>query len=198
MLRLSLWVVLLLCGAHAAAQGPNGIFLIAKPDLTDSNFRQTVVLVTQGQDHSTVGVIINRPSTLKLAEILGNDVETGRYRHPVFLGGPVIGQTLVAVFQSDTPPPAPAFHVLRTLYMSMHPENVRHLLASAGRRYRLYAGFSGWAPRQLESEFDREGWFVLPVDEEMVFRDDTSGLWEELVNRAQALRTRFDSDSYRR
>ena len=194
MFRRPLLIVLLLWGAHAAAQGPNGVFLVAKPELTDSNFRRTVVLVTQTEDYSTVGVIINRPSTLKLAEILGDDFETGSYRHPVFLGGPVIGRTLVAVFQSDAPPPAPAFHVLRRLYMSMHPENVRHLLASEGRRYRLYAGFSGWAPRQLESEFDHEGWLVLPADEEMVFRDDTSGLWEELFNRAQALKTRFRAD----
>ena len=189
--------VLLLGCASAAAQGqgsikPNGVFLVAKPDLGDPNFSRTVVLVTQTEDFSTVGVIINRPTTLKLAQFVADPgLETGKYRDPVFLGGPVMRNALVAVFQSETPPSAAAFHVLPKLYMTMHTDNVKMLLASEGRRYRIFAGFSGWAPRQLESEFDRAGWFVLPADAETVFRADTAGLWGELVERARALKTRY-------
>lgn len=190
MFRLLLWALLLLHAGPGAAQGANGVFLVAKPGLADPNFRRTVVLVTQTADFSTVGVIINRPGTAKLSDILSEDVETAGYRGPVFAGGPVMPRALVAVFHSEVAPAAPAFHVLRTLYMSMHPDNIRRLLASQSGRYRLYTGFSGWAPRQLESEFEREGWFVLPADEEMVFRADTAGLWEELVERARALKTR--------
>ena len=186
--------VLLMCGTLAAAQGqgsskPNGVFLVAKPDLADSNFSRTVVLVTQTEDFSTVGVILNRPTPLKLAQ-LEPGLETAKYRDAVFFGGPVAVKSLVAVFLSETRPPAAAFHVLPKLYMTLHPDNVKMLLASDGRRYRLYAGFSGWAPRQLESEFDREGWFVLPADADTVFRADTAGLWEELVQRVRALKTR--------
>ncbi len=190
--------VLLLWAAAAAAQGtasgPNGVFLIAKPDLLDPNFSRTVVLVTQTEDFSTVGVIVNRPTTLKLSDFPADEgVDTGKYRDRVFLGGPVMRHALVAVFQADNPPAAPAFHVLRKLYMTMHQDNMKELLASTGRRYRLYAGFSGWAPRQLESEFNREGWLVLPADEEIVFRAETEGMWEELLQRAQALKTRSRS-----
>jgi putative transcriptional regulator len=196
MTRLLAACALLLCGTFAAAQGPgatgspNGGFLVAKPHLLDPNFSRTVVLVTQAEDFSTVGVIINRPTMLKLSDFISEGgVETGKYRDRVFLGGPVMRNALVAVFQSETPPAAPAFHVLRKLYLTMHPDNMKALLESTNRRYRLYAGFSGWAPRQLESEFDREGWFVLPADEEVVFRKDTDGIWEELMQRAQALKT---------
>jgi putative transcriptional regulator len=80
--------------------------------------------------------------------------------------------------------------------MTLHPDNVKMLLSSDDRRYRLYAGFSGWAPRQLESEFDREGWFVLPADADSVFRADTAGLWEELVERVRALKTRTPGGPY--
>ena len=196
MKRLAAACALLLCGAFAAAQGPggalpaNGLFLVAKPELTDANFSRTVVLVTQTEDYNTVGVIINRPTTLKLSDFPAVEgFEAGKYVDPVFLGGPVMRQALVAVFQSAAPPRAPAFHVLRRLYMSMHADNLKDLLASGGRRYRIYAGFSGWAPRQLESEFDRAGWFVLPADEDTIFRTDMSGVWEELLKRAQALKT---------
>lgn len=189
--RLAAACALTLWGTIAAAQGPNGVFLVAKPHLLDPNFSRTVVLVTQAEDFSTVGVIINRPTTLKLSDFISEEgVETGRYRDRVFLGGPVMRNALVAVFQSEMPPAAPAFHVLRKLYLTMHPDNMKVLLESTDRRYRLYAGFSGWAPRQLESEFNREGWFVLPADEEIVFRKETDGIWEELLQRAQALKTR--------
>ena len=189
MKRLAAAIVLLACGTFAMAQGPNGVFLIAKPDLADPNFSRTVVLVTQTEDFSTVGVIINRPTTLKLPQFLADPgLDTGKYKDAVFLGGPVMRNALIAVFLSDAPPAAAAFHVLPGLYMTMHTDNVQMLLASDGRRYRLFAGFSGWAPRQLKSEFDREGWFVLPADAETVFRADTAGMWDELVTRAGALR----------
>jgi putative transcriptional regulator len=74
--------------------------------------------------------------------------------------------------------------VLKGLYLSMHPQNIDALIADKDARYRLYAGFSGWAPRQLESEFGRDGWYVLPADEATIFREDMRGLWEELVARA--------------
>jgi len=182
-------------GPIAAAQdkgsgGPNGVFLVAKPELADPNFAKTVVLVTQTEDYSTVGVIINRPTVLKLADFVADPkLDTGKYRDRLYLGGPVMRNALIAVFQSDSRPEAPAFHVLRKLYITMHPDNMLVLLSSEDRRYRLYAGFSGWAPRQLESEFNREGWYVLPADEEVLFRKDTTGVWEEMVARVNALKT---------
>ena len=191
MKRFAAACLLLACATFAAAQGPNGVFLIAKPDLADPNFSRTVVLVTQTEDFSTVGVILNRPTTLTLSQFLADSgLDTGKYKDAVFLGGPVMRNALIAVFLSDAPPAAAAFHVLPGLYMTMHTDNVRMLLASEGRRYRLFAGFSGWAPRQLKSEFDREGWFVLPADAETVFRADTAGMWEELLQRISGLKTR--------
>ena len=162
----------------------NGLFLIAKPSLADPNFAKTVVLVTQTEDASTVGVIINRPSNLTLSQFLSPDFPTQNYRDPIYIGGPVMRQAIVAAFRSDAVPEAPAFHVLKDVYLTLHPDNIQKLLADPKARYRLYAGFSGWAPRQLESEFMRDGWYVLPADEEMVFRKNAEGLWDELVERA--------------
>jgi putative transcriptional regulator len=164
-----------LCPAGAGAQQDqpaNGVLLIAKPELDDPNFSRSVVLVTQAPDYSTVGVILNRPTTV-------------RYEgKPVWMGGPVMRQVVVALFRAEGPPPAAAFHVLKNVYLSMHPQVVDALITDGKARYRLYGGFSGWAPRQLQSEFEREGWYVLPADEATVFREDTTGLWEELVARA--------------
>ena len=172
---------------YAAAQQnlpPNGLFLIAKPTLVDPNFIRTVVLVTQAEDASTVGVIINRPTTLRLSQFLSNEFPTENYRDRIYLGGPVMRQAIVALLRSDTAPAAAAFHVLKDVYLTMHADNLQKLLGDTKAQYRLYAGFSGWAPRQLESEFMRDGWYILPADEKTVFRKDTEGMWKELIDRA--------------
>ena len=173
-----------MCALAQQDQPPNGLFLIARPELLDPNFARTVVLVTQAEDASTVGVIINRPTKLRLQQFLSPEFPTQNYRDPIYSGGPVMRQAIVALFHSDTTPRAAAFHVLKGVYLTMHPDNVQKLLADPAARYRLYAGFSGWAPRQLESEFMRDGWYVLPADAPTLFRKNPEGLWEELVEKA--------------
>jgi putative transcriptional regulator len=185
---------LLLCAAAIAQDaGPaNGLLLVAKPGLGDPRFQETVILVTQTPDYQTVGVILNRPTPAKLSDLISDEALAQSYPDPVFYGGPVMDRTIVALFRSDAAPEAPAFHVLKGLYLSMHPAAIEPLLARPGRRYRLYAGFSAWAPRQLESEMERDSWYVLPATEDMVFRKDTSGMWRELVEKALGKRVRGD------
>jgi len=181
----ALVLVMALLAASAAAQQsdpPNSLLLVAKPELSEPSFRESVVLVTQAADFSTVGVILNRPS---------------QARHPatgatLYLGGPVMLQVVVALLRSDTTPQAPAFHVLQGVYLTMHPQNLEGL-GQDGQRYRLYNGFSGWAPRQLENEIRRGGWYVLPASEELLFRRDTTGMWQELHERARGERAHAQS-----
>jgi len=184
---LLLWAISgIACAADAPnpqSEVPNGALLVARPGLLDPNFRQTVVLVTHRPDGSTVGVILNRPTQIEAAALLPG-LPAERYRDALYFGGPVLRQTVVAVFESESTPETSAFHVLQSIYMSMREEILSRLLEQDGARYRLYLGFSGWAPGQLESEFAREGWYLLPADPGAVFRADTRGLWEELVTRA--------------
>ena len=107
-------------------------------------------------------------------------------RQTIYSGGPVMPRTIVALFRSEGVPPAPSFHVLQGIYLSMHPAIVERLQPP----YRLYAGFAGWTPGQLESEIARDGWYLLPASEELLFRRDSAGMWEELLDRASAHRTR--------
>ena len=169
---LSLLFLAMLAAAQPAER-PNSVLLVAKPNLADPNFQETVVLVTQTPDAQTVGVILNRPTERKLSG------ET------VFFGGPVRRETVVALFQSREQPESPAFQFMRGVYLTMQPETIERLLASPGQRFRLYAGFSGWAPLQLQDELARDGWYVLPASVDLLFRKDTAGLWSELLARAR-------------
>jgi putative transcriptional regulator len=181
-----LWRSVLLATAvlMAHADPLPSILLVAKPGLLDPNFRETVVLVTRASDAQTVGVILNRPIDMKLSE-LSRSPAAANYKESLFFGGPVMGRTLVAVFRSSAPPAAPAFEVTRDVYLSMHPGNIEPLIAGGGGAFRLYTGFSGWAPGQVESEIERAGWYVLPVREDVLFRTNTEGLWRELIEQAQ-------------
>jgi putative AlgH/UPF0301 family transcriptional regulator len=74
----------------------------------------------------------------------------------------------------------------------MHPAIIERLLAAPPAEMRLYAGFSGWAPNQLEAEIAEGGWYVLPASEAIAFRRDTRELWSQLVARAGGARTVAD------
>ena len=128
---------------------------------------------------ATVGVILNRQTPSK------HD-KTG---DPLSFGGPVMREVLVALYRAERQPEAAAFHVLKGVYLTMHPQSIDELLEKdrerSRRSYRLFMGFSGWAPGQLESELARDDWFVLPASAELVFRKDTRGMWEELVRKAR-------------
>jgi len=171
-------------GRDPAAEPPNAVLLVAKPTLLDPNFSQTVVLATQTPDAATVGVILNRPTPLHAADVLPPELPADNYGDAMFFGGPVLREAIVAVFRAETAPEAPAFHLLKDVYMSMHSDTIEALLRGTGERYRLYLGFAGWAPQQLEGELLRQDWYVLPVDEDEIFRDDTRGMWAELLRRA--------------
>jgi putative transcriptional regulator len=158
------WVALgisLSLGAQTQHEPPNGVLLVAKPGLADPNFSQTVVLASQAADGSTVGVILNRPTQAKHERL----------------------------FRSERAPDAAAFPVANGIYLTMHPQNLENLFGDRAARasggYRLFTGFAGWAPGQLQSELAREDWFVLPASAGLLFRDDTSGMWEELVRKAR-------------
>lgn len=175
---------LLVAAAPAAAQQEqpaNGVLLVARPGMQDERFARSVVLVTQLEDGQTLGVILNKPTSAR---------HEGR---PLWFGGPVLPRSVVALFAAGEPPPAPAFHVLKNVYLTMHPQIVDGLLAGEGGRYRLYAGFSAWMPQQLAQELERDAWYVLPAEDALLFRDDMDGLWDELVAKASGPRTKIPS-----
>lgn len=189
-MRCGLFAFLLLAGA-ACAQ-PNGILLVAKPGMIDPNFRQAVVAVARAEDGSTVGVILNRPTASRLAEIAPDLENAGRFADPVSIGGPVMKQVIVAMFVADHEPEERAFQLVPNVYLTLHPRIIERLLAGPGGKVRLFAGFAGWAPRQLEAEMAEGTWYALRATESLLFRQDTSGLWRELVDQASGGRAAND------
>ena len=154
--------------------------------MSDPNFRETVVLVTQGDRDQATGVIVNRPTDRSLAELLPGE-RFKPFSEPIFFGGPVQLQGLFAVFSADKAP-GEALAMLPGLYLALSAGTIDALLGSPPAKIRFFVGYSGWAPGQLRTEMDRGDWLVVDADADTVFLKDSSGLWRDMVRRASALR----------
>lgn len=182
---LCLALTLVAACAAWAQESANGVFLVAQPSLTESTFRRTVILITQRPDGGSLGVIINRPTEVALREAFPKHEHIAAQAQPLYFGGPVQPATLLFLVRSATPPPQ-GIAILRDIYLTTDADWVDSALAT-GRvitAMRAFAGHSGWAPRQLRSEMERQGWYILPADSETLFDSARDGLWSELVRRA--------------
>ncbi len=170
---------------------PNGIFLVAKPRLQDPNFSKTVVLVTQHRADEPMGVIINRPTPFALNELFPENPNLITRGDPVYFGGPVSPLTLVFVFHAAERPKE-ALPVLDDVYMSVSPGLLSELISRPRfpERLKVYAGYAGWAPGQLQNEIRRGDWYVINADAETLFRMEPKNIWPELVKRASSRSTK--------
>jgi putative transcriptional regulator len=184
--------------AWAAEGAPNAIFLVANRDLADPNFAQTVVLVTNPPQGAPIGVIINRPSTDLLADVMPDQPSLKGRKEVLFLGGPVARQGLVFLVRSPKPP-AEALLVLPNVFFVSDPDVIESLLKRKNplEGVRVYAGYSGWGPGQLQNEIARGDWYVAPADAATVFDKDPKGIWPDLVERASSKPTNYREDGRR-
>ena len=157
-----------------------GKLLIAGPTLWDPNFRRTVLLIGHHDDEGAVGVILNRASETSVAEAVPPLSILVPADEPVFLGGPVQPDAAVVVADFVDPSAADflAFDTIGFLPSETHAD-----VGVAVRRARVFAGYAGWGPGQLEAEMDEGSWVVEPARAGDVFSTDPSRLWEDVLRR---------------
>jgi len=197
MIRLARCVVLLLClhllllalPASAVETDAPAVFLVAKPELQDPNFAQSVVLVVFPKEGGPVGVIINRPTKLSLKEGFPEQPQLKDRSDALYFGGPVKTNGLMFLFRGGCPGDN-AFPVIDDLYLSGDGELLHRLLAQkAIPVQRFFLGYAGWSGPQLEHEIALGAWFVIEADLDTVIRADPKTLWRDLIRRATAVKT---------
>lgn len=186
-IRIATIVVAMSAPVVMAAELANGIFLVAKREMRDPRFRETVVLVTQPPQGGPFGVIVNRPLSQLLSEAFPKQAALKGRKDVVFRGGPVASGRLLFLVRTSNPP-ARAVRVLKDVYFTADADRIDALLARPDptRGLRVFAGYSGWAPGQLQNEMERGDWYVLPADAETIFETDVSRIWPNLVQRASS------------
>ena len=190
--RLTAWLLVLSLAAaplQAEETLAPAVFLVAKPELLDPNFSQSVVLVVFPKNAGPVGVILNRPVPLTLNDVFPDEPRLkGRTDH-LYFGGPVSVNALMFLFRRAAAP-RNSFPVLDDLYLSGDGGLLDEMLSrSDGQVHRFFMGYAGWATQQLDFEIAEGGWYVVPADLETVLKGDPKTMWRDLLLRATAVKT---------
>jgi putative transcriptional regulator len=186
------------CGAGTAhaqqnpAERKEAILLVAHPAMTDLRFAETVVLVTFPPDTGPMGVILNKPGALELRSIWPDRPERQGRTDIIHYGGPVEPDELLFLFRMQ-PRPVKALWVTEDIYFSGDGPLLDQLLEARTpvAHQRFFAGYAGWASGQLDDEIGMGGWYVLPVDAEVIFGMPSEGMWEKMLERATMLRAAY-------
>ena len=161
-------------------QSLKGQLLVAGPSLLDPNFRRTVVLVGEHTDEGALGVVLNRASEATVEDAVPELSALIDDEELVHVGGPVQPSAIVVVADFADPEQAGALILdsVGFLPAEVEPDAIGEL-----RRARVFAGYAGWGPGQLDEELDEGSWIVAPALAEDVFTGDPDELWSEVLRR---------------
>lgn len=157
-----------------------GHLLLSAASLWDPNFRKTIVLIGHHDEEGAVGVVLNRSTEVTVAEAVPPLAELVPVDDPLYIGGPVQPQAAVVLADFEDPTRA---EILALGSIGFLPEEVDPDRIGGIRRARVYSGYSGWGPGQLEAELEEGAWIVEPALPEDVFADDPDGLWQRVLRR---------------
>jgi putative transcriptional regulator len=159
------------------------ILLLAMPQVLDPFFHKSVVLLIHHEDDGSLGFIVNRPTGIRVSEILqGMEVAwQGPERAVAHFGGPVqpqLGTVLYTPRPSD--PEGSGSVVIPGLALTQHVGDLAELAADPPERFRLLLGYAGWGAGQLVQEILRNDWLTAPVLGDLIFAPaaDPEQVWE--------------------
>ncbi len=153
--------------------------LVAHPGLMDPHFLHTVVLVVEHDEEGALGIILNRPLPITLDKVAdeGGFTYAGSDSATAWRGGPVDPQRGVILVQGALPEEEDTV-VDMTHFVSHRKDLLELLLADPEARFRLFLGYAGWGPGQLDGELAQGAWTRRPVHGDWLMHPDPSGLWQ--------------------
>lgn len=160
-----------------------GRLLVATPTLGDPTFDRAVILVLDHDEDGALGVVLNRASAVTVQETLDGWNDLVADPPVLFGGGPVEPTAVVALGRAPAGVApdgwSPIVDDVRLVDLEVDPV----LAALELERVRLFAGYAGWAPGQLEEEIEQGAWFTVDAEAGDVFTDDPDMLWHGVLAR---------------
>ncbi|MCB0307920.1 MAG: YqgE/AlgH family protein [Bdellovibrionales bacterium] len=167
--------------------------LISMPQLQDPNFSQTTSLLSEFGQNGAMGFVLNRPLGASISHLM----EDFKSKHvdqlddlQAFWGGPIQNDRGFIIHE-DTDLAKDSIRISEHLYISSTSEILIHLLEKQTEkqtehqtlpnrsRFRLFLGYSGWGPKQLESEIAQSSWITAPLDENLIFDTPPNQIWKK-------------------
>jgi putative transcriptional regulator len=157
-----------------------GQLLLDSGQLSGSFFQRTVVLVCQHDAEGAFGLVLNRDSGNKLGEMVVADLPETLKDEELYLGGPVQLSALSYLHSDNFLPEA---NVIPNLDLGHSLDSLVEIgeSFSPGKKVKLFAGYAGWSPGQLEEEMKRKAWLVHPATVDLVFDTEPEDLWQSVL-----------------
>lgn len=159
-----------------------GSLLISEPFMLDQNFERSVILLCEHNDSDgTIGLVLNHRSMLNLSDVLEGMDNT---EVPLYFGGPVEGNALFFIHRAYDKLKS-GNHIVDDLYWGGDFDHLRDLLNDnllSSDEVKLFLGYSGWSPGQLDEEIKQNSWAVhnsFHID--LTFINDGEDLWKETI-----------------
>ncbi len=167
-----------------------GRLLVATPALADPNFERAVVLLLDHDEEGSLGVVLNRPTPVGVDDILDGWARLAGEPGVVFQGGPVSLDSALGVAvvpggcgESEAPLGWRRVHgAIGLVDLEAPPE----LLAPAVGSLRIFAGYAGWGPGQLEEELTEGAWYVVESEPGDVSSPLPERLWRAVLRRQRS------------
>ncbi|KWX03430.1 hypothetical protein TH66_10985 [Carbonactinospora thermoautotrophica] len=175
-------------GDHGGVNGASlqGKLLVAAPTLTDPNFARAVVLMLDHDENGALGVVVNRPTPVDVTEVLPLWSELVTGPQVLFQGGPVSLDSALglAVVPGSAEPLGwrRLYGGLGLVDLDAPPE----VLAAELGSLRIFAGYSGWGPGQLEQELREGAWYVVDAEPQDAFSLRPERLWRDVLRRQRS------------
>lgn len=157
-----------------------GQLLLDSGQLQGSFFQRTVVLICQHNDEGAFGLVLNRSTGNKVGEMIVADLPDSLRDCPLFLGGPV-QPTALSFLHSDKF--IPDANVMPNLSLGHSLDDLTEIGESFSpeKKVKMFAGYAGWSPGQLEDEMKRKAWLTHPASLELVFATSPDKLWPVIL-----------------
>jgi len=163
-----------------AAKYLKGQLLLDSGQLSGSFFQRTVVLICQHDAEGAFGLVLNRSSGNKLGEMVVADIPEKLKDQTLYLGGPVQLSALSFLHSDNFLPEA---SVMPNLELGHSLDSLVEIGESFSptKKVRMFAGYAGWSPGQLEEEMKRNAWLTHPATLDLVFDTEPTRLWRMIL-----------------
>jgi putative transcriptional regulator len=157
-----------------------GKLLLDSGQLGGSFFQRTVILVCKHDAEGAFGLVLNRIVGKTVGDLIIADLPETLKTAPLYLGGPVQPGALSYLHTDSFIPDA---DVLPNLALGHSLDDLLEIGEdfSATKKVRMFAGYSGWSPGQLENEMKRKSWLTFPASLELVFETPPEQLWQKVL-----------------
>jgi putative transcriptional regulator len=157
-----------------------GHLLLDSGQLRGSCFQRSVVLICQHSAEGAFGLVLNRSSGSNAGEMIVADLPETIKQCPLFLGGPVQPSALSYLVSDSFIPDA---NVLPNLSIGHSLDSLLEIgeSFSSTQKLKLFAGYAGWSPGQLDDEMKRDAWLTHPATVELVFQGEIETLWQTIL-----------------